>query len=246
MSEGQIQKSEKEEYDVYDLDRLGGVLGRAVLNSGVNTGVEHPYLKTLQKADEGIEEKERLEYEAYHDDLTGLYNRRGFKKNTEAWRESNDENTEAALVVIDLDAFKVLNDSHGHEAGDEALIRFADILKSVTEEMRTLFRGGDIISRSGEKGDEFVMLLPIMTDSENSEEEREQVALITEAIKGKMNLALQNAKHLPHHVRNMEFSIGAVIRQNAQLDEKGLSYAIQEADKLMYEDKLDELATNSK
>lgn len=96
----------------------------------------------------------RLQREAVIDDLTGLLNRRGWR------RECARELTRAArsgdpvgLVAIDLDHFKALNDSWGHQEGDR-------VLRQTASRMRAAFRAGDVIARLG--GDEFVALL---TDS---------------------------------------------------------------------------------
>ena len=87
---------------------------------------------------------------ALNDDLTGLYNRRGFITFAEpqlklAYREK----TALMIIFVDLDDMKSINDNFGHKEGDNALIETANILKKT-------FRGSDIISRSG--GDEFVVL----------------------------------------------------------------------------------------
>ncbi len=93
----------------------------------------------------------QLVYQASHDPLTGLVNRAEFenlvKETLELSRQSNRENT---LCYIDLDQFKLVNDTCGHSAGDELLKRLAGVLQ-------TLMREGDPVSRLG--GDEFGLLL---------------------------------------------------------------------------------------
>jgi diguanylate cyclase (GGDEF)-like protein len=93
----------------------------------------------------------RLREEAVVDDLTGLLNRRGWRQ--AAPRElarAGRSGLSLALVMLDLDGFKRLNDQLGHERGDRALREMADGL-------RTTLRAGDVIARLG--GDEFVALL---------------------------------------------------------------------------------------
>jgi diguanylate cyclase (GGDEF)-like protein len=82
------------------------------------------------------------------DSLTGLANRRSAEERA---RQLNGEGKSFALVLTDLDYFKHLNDSRGHEAGDQALRLFAETL-------RTCVRDGDMAARWG--GEEFVLILP--------------------------------------------------------------------------------------
>lgn len=96
-----------------------------------------------------------LEMVATTDLLTGLKNRRGFEDNfaRELDRTRRGKSIGGVLVVIDLDSFKAINDTYGHQAGDECLKLVAQIL---AQEIRVM----DTASRLG--GDEFVLL---MTDS---------------------------------------------------------------------------------
>jgi len=93
----------------------------------------------------------QLSYQASHDMLTGLYNRRMFEEQVEtALMNVEAEDRRHALCYIDLDQFKIVNDTCGHVAGDELLRLLAEILKSCIRE-------GDILARLG--GDEFGLLL---------------------------------------------------------------------------------------
>jgi diguanylate cyclase (GGDEF)-like protein len=84
------------------------------------------------------------------DDLTGLYNRRGFSDLGEQYLKlARRASRGVALVYMDLDRFKTINDTLGHHVGDRALIKLSDILKAS-------FRRSDIIARMG--GDEFAVL----------------------------------------------------------------------------------------
>lgn len=86
------------------------------------------------------------------DDLTGLANRRAFRSRLEDMqRQSLGENASYAVVMVDLNDFKPLNDRFGHAAGDAALQHFAALLRAAT-------RSGDLVARLG--GDEFCVLLP--------------------------------------------------------------------------------------
>ncbi|HHJ17864.1 MAG TPA: EAL domain-containing protein [Gammaproteobacteria bacterium] len=93
----------------------------------------------------------QLSYQARHDPLTGLYNRREFENQLAEMLESaRSQGRQHAVCYIDLDQFKVVNDICGHSAGDELLRQLAEIL-------HTQVREADILARLG--GDEFGVLL---------------------------------------------------------------------------------------
>ena len=97
------------------------------------------------------ETSRQLAYEASHDVLTGLYNRREFERRLEQAIERVQESGGAhSLMYLDLDQFKVVNDTCGHAAGDE-------LLREVAEMMRARLRKTDMLARLG--GDEFGILL---------------------------------------------------------------------------------------
>jgi len=101
------------------------------------------------------EKQEEIAYLSYHDQLTGLYNRRFFEE--ELKRLDTERNLPFTIVMIDVNGLKLTNDAFGHLVGDELLTRVANILKNEC-------RADDIISRIG--GDEFVILLPRTTNEE--------------------------------------------------------------------------------
>ena len=93
----------------------------------------------------------KADYLAYHDPLTGLSNRINFEEYLHhALAAAKRNNTQLALLFIDLDRFKVINDTLGHDIGDMVLIKVANRLKA-------LLRESDFIARWG--GDEFVVIL---------------------------------------------------------------------------------------
>jgi len=93
----------------------------------------------------------QLSYQASHDMLTGLYNRRMFEEQLDTILVSvGVENRHHALCYLDLDQFKIVNDTCGHVAGDELLRQLGDLLKDCIRE-------GDVLARLG--GDEFGLLL---------------------------------------------------------------------------------------
>lgn len=94
-----------------------------------------------------------LSYEATHDALTGLVNRREFERRLQrAGERSGHGDANCALIYLDLDQFKAVNDTCGHAAGDE-------LLKQITGLMRTTLRANDTLARLG--GDEFGVLLEL-------------------------------------------------------------------------------------
>ena len=109
-------------------------------------------LTQVQDISERKERGRQLEYLVDHDSLTGLYNRRWFERELarEVERAKRYE-TPAAVLLIDLDHFKDINDSLGHQAGD-------DLLKGVAGLLKQRVRRADVLARLG--GDEFALLLP--------------------------------------------------------------------------------------
>lgn len=109
----------------------------------------------------------RLRYIAYHDALTGLPNRKLFyERLTQSleWAEFNHQSV--ALMFLDLDGFKLINDQYGHDAGDV-------LLKTVAERLKNCLRGTDTVSRLA--GDEFTVILPAVSQTSN-------VAIVAEKI----------------------------------------------------------------
>lgn len=105
---------------------------------------------------ERVAHAQRVEYLAYHDTLTDLPNRAFFGRLlTQSIQHARRYDRGTALLFLDLDRFKSINDSLGHEAGD-------DLLQEVARRLRGSVRESDIVARLG--GDEFVVLLPETTE----------------------------------------------------------------------------------
>lgn len=105
---------------------------------------------TLNDIDHQVAERARLEWSATHDVLTGLANRKELEQRLERVFRALPRSMPAAVVVIDLDHFKPINDTAGHAAGDS-------MLKSVASAITSHVRAGDLVVRLG--GDEFALLL---------------------------------------------------------------------------------------
>ncbi|WP_073434869.1 diguanylate cyclase [Halomonas cupida] len=110
------------------------------------------FVGTVKDITSRREEEVLRQWEAEHDPLTGLLNRRGFERRLEEaladWRKKS---TPSALILFDLDHFKAINDDGGHALGDE-------MLRLVAEQMAGSVRSTDHVARQG--GDEFAVLLP--------------------------------------------------------------------------------------
>jgi len=107
-----------------------------------------------------LQQKEKLAHQAHHDTLTGLPNRLLFNDRlTRSIEKSKRNNSKVALLFIDLDHFKEINDSLGHEVGD-------DVLKHISQRLNQLIRKEDTLARLG--GDEFTIILEDLTQGQNA------------------------------------------------------------------------------
>ena len=111
-----------------------------------------PVIDRAQDFEETIRRREEMQRLADTDPLTGLFNRRAFRERLEpALERAKSLGGVLSCLMLDLDHFKQLNDTYGHEQGDQVLVQVADLLR---REQRAV----DVVARLG--GEEFVMLLP--------------------------------------------------------------------------------------
>jgi diguanylate cyclase (GGDEF)-like protein/PAS domain S-box-containing protein len=112
--------------------------------------------------------EERLHYQAYHDPLTDLPNRRLFANHLKGTLEQTHgrKGHKSAVLFMDLDNFKVVNDSLGHEVGDHLLV-------AVGQRLKGCLRGGEVAARLG--GDEFTLLLENISSAGEAEEVAERI-----------------------------------------------------------------------
>lgn len=122
------------------------------------TSVRDPYARLSVEVEERREAEQRVEFLAFHDVLTGLPNRQLAR---DRWRQATADarrrDMQVALVFLDLDHFKNINDSLGHAVGDR-------LLQWVAECLRRNVRETDTVSRQG--GDEFLLILKDLPDTD--------------------------------------------------------------------------------
>ncbi|PSL40970.1 diguanylate cyclase (GGDEF)-like protein [Planomicrobium soli] len=153
-----------------------------------------------------------LEDMMVRDSLTGLHNRAYLVGHFD---RNNGEEHKSALLYVDLDRFKMVNDQYGHEAGDE-------LLKKVATVFQELAPSGSVIARIG--GDEFVLLVPVTT--EEMEEAKRTASQILNELSGQ-----------PVKVRDWELSISASVGMTFAEPGKDLEELLNEADRAMYQAK---------
>src|SRR5262249_30387898 len=153
--------------------------------------------------------EDALRFEATHDSLTGLPNRREFMATIE--RHLSREGR-CAILFCDLDGFKTVNDRLGHQGGDEVLVE-------VARRLRAREPTNNLVSRFG--GDEFVIMVPDPTDDD-----------IENAAEG-----VANALSDPVVVHGEPVTVGASIGQAASAGEADPEDLIKRADHTMYEAK---------
>lgn len=159
------------------------------------------------------------EWYAFHDHLTGLANRRLFEDRlVAAIQQSKRNNTRTALLMLDLNGFKLINDSHGHEVGDEVLLHISNNLRGAIREPDTLARLG---------GDEFIIIATDLPRDRPAE-------LIAEASIARISRALRKPVNINGHSLTVAGSIGVAVYPDDTTDEVLLRRL---ADQRMYQQK---------
>ena len=163
-----------------------------------------------------VRREDRLRALTVTDPLSGLYNRRGFLMLAERqWQFALRKGTPVLLFYIDLNSFKQINDTYGHQQGDVALVTVSGLL-------RDCFRKTDVIARVG--GDEFAVLA--MVDSADSRE----------LLQRRISKTLQQLNQKRSSNFQLSLSIG-VLTCDRTLEKLCIEDLISQADGLMYQEK---------
>jgi diguanylate cyclase (GGDEF)-like protein len=154
--------------------------------------------------------EEHMESIATSDPLTGVRNRRGFERDAARRLTQSADDATGALLFIDLNGFKGINDQFGHEVGDQ-------LLKIAAERLRKSLRSHDIIGRPG--GDEFVALVPDVDDE------------VADRLAKRLTRTLEQSYNIGRQQLHCAASIGlALYPKNANT----LTGLLREADQAMY------------
>ncbi len=214
-----MQDGAGQDFDVRVRNQLSGEerICRMRVRGLVQDGAVDGVIASMEDITESIDMQRKLRFQASSDELTGLANRRELITWLDAeLREAQRLNSRpTAVLFVDLDGFKLINDGLGHDAGDETLIE-------VARRLRATLRPGDMLARFG--GDEFVVACPGVSGS-------------TEAttIAGRLLEALEGPMIVADTVTTVGCSIGVALddpRRPAQAD-----LLISNADLAMYQAK---------
>lgn len=183
-------------------------------------GIAVNYVATLIDITLRKSAAEEIQHLAFYDPLTGLPNRRLLMDRLkQALASSARGDRDGALLFLDLDHFKTLNDTLGHDVGDL-------LLKNVAERLTSCVREGDTVARLG--GDEFVIMLEGLSDSVL------EAAAQTEAVGEKILTTLNQPYQLAAHEYHNTPSIGATLFSGHELEVDEL---LKQADIAMYQAK---------
>lgn len=157
------------------------------------------------------QQEKQIKYLLYKDSLTDLYNRRFFEEEME--RLDTERQLPISIIMADVNGLKIINDSFGHQKGDELLVKTAKILKST-------IRDEDILARQG--GDEFAVILPKTAKKD------------AQKIIRRINEKCENTES---DELTVSIALGAAVKEEAAQD---IAEILKQADNDMYQNKLSE------
>ena len=187
------------------------VMGKLVCDQN---GTPARIMGTINNIDQSYRKKQQLLQDSQLEPLTGLLNKTSAIQKIKTVLESRDEHNHA-LMILDLDDFKSINDEMGHAFGDEVIV-------TVAKHLQSMFRSTDIVARFG--GDEFMIFLPDVASQESVIEQAELLRQVFERT--------EISKHSNYKV---SCSIGISI----SCGEKNFSTLFQQADTVLYQSKRD-------
>jgi diguanylate cyclase len=175
------------------------------LVTGIITGLASSFRKQLNA-------QRRVSHQAQYDALTGLLNRKSFEESLGIMIETaKARDTLLAVLFIDLDKFKQVNDVYGHDMGDE-------LLKAVARQLRNTVRDGDAVARLG--GDEFMIVLNGLRESESATVVADKIV---------------KALSTPFRIRGKELHISASVGISLYPDDgRDVETLVKSADTTMY------------
>ena len=224
---GQLANCQHWEGEIWNRRKDGSIYPEWLTISVVTTdqGIPSHYVAMFFDMSERKAAEENIRNLAYYDPLTGLPNRRlMIDRLNMALTNSNRSNHHGALMFMDLDRFKILNDTQGHDKGDQLLVQAARRIQSCIRE-------GDTVARLG--GDEFVVML------ENLSLDQTEAAIQAQYVAEKIHVSLGTPYFLDDKENNLlehhsSASIGMVIFLGHHLVSEDL---LKRADMAMYQAK---------
>lgn len=203
----------------------GNVFGTICVMDFKITNYDNRYHRLLKHFKEMVERELKLleknltiEHLSIHDELTGLLNRRGLSsKISQHLKNANRHKEDIAVCYYDLDELKKINDTQGHQKGDDTIKVFA---KSLENSLRKT----DITVRCG--GDEFIAIITLSHANE--------LTIINDRLKS--NIAKSNKNFA------INYSLGTVVLEYKELLNTNIETVISQADKLMYKNKQSKLS----
>jgi diguanylate cyclase (GGDEF)-like protein len=182
-----------------------------------NIRIEHE--KSIKVEIKLLEANAQLQHLTITDPLTGIANRLSFEnKLKEEWKTLKRSNNALSIIMVDIDCFKAFNDHYGHQAGDDCLIKVANILA------KCLKRPNDLAARYG--GEEFILILP-NTDINSAQFLAENI---------QKEIASCHIKHCNSNVSNM-LTISLGISWVIPSDKSSIEILISQADSALYKAK---------
>ncbi len=204
-------------FEWFHQTRQGKVFPAEVLLTVIGDEDQPSICAIVRDISERKKAEDEIRFQAYYDSLTGLPNRRlMLDRISQALVSSQRHAYFNALLFVDLDRFKFINDSLGHSVGDELLIQIAEIL-------RHNIRDEDTVARFG--GDEFVILLKHLGA------DRDAASLKAERLAESIQQKISRSYNVNHHSIHVTSSIGIYLFPN---NEDTLDDIIKQADTAMY------------